>query len=533
MLVACTATLLEELLLSAGLPADPLFLIAAGLLAAGALSAAFADKVRVPGLLIFLGLGMLFGDDGLNLISLSDPRVAQTFGVLALVVILFQGGLTTKPGDLRRVALPGLALATFGVVITAGVVAGGALLLADVDFFTAALIGAVVSSTDAAAVFGLLRKAPLPRRFTSLLEVESGANDPMAVLLTVALLEAWSSTISVAGWVVFGLLQLVGGVLIGALIGWSGSWLLRRVRLGAAGLYPVLALAVAGLAYGTGAVVGASGFLAVYAAGLIVGAQVPRHRRGIREFHDVLANTAEIGLFLLLGLLVFPSQLPPVIFTGLAISAVLVFLARPVAVFAILGVPLLRGRWRLPELALVSWTGLRGAVPIVLATFPLTVGYPQGSVIFNTVFFVVLVSSAMQGSTVGFLANRLGLREDARVWGPIAEALPLEGMAADLVEVDITEDLPIAGRRLRDVPPPEGALLTAHVRGPTTTVPTGDTVLQAGDHVLVAVSRRPTATEEIVAWARGEVVSVRRPVAKPVGEQGAEPEGEHTSARTT
>ncbi|MPZ89034.1 MAG: hypothetical protein GEU81_13385, partial [Nitriliruptorales bacterium] len=170
-----------------------------------------------------------------------------------------------------------------------------------------------------------------------------------------------------------------------------------------------------------------------------------------------------------------------------------------------------RGRWRLPDVTLLSWTGLRGAVPIVLATFPLTAGYPGGGVIFNTVFFVVLVSAAIQGSTVGLLAGRLGLREDARVWAPIAEALPLEGVAADLVEVDITEDLPIAGRRLRDVPPPEGALLTVLVRDATTRVPTGDTILQPGDHVLVAVSRRPTATAEIVAWARGEAVAVQPP----------------------
>ncbi|MPZ89937.1 MAG: sodium:proton exchanger, partial [Nitriliruptorales bacterium] len=326
--------------MSAELPADPVFLIAAGLLAAGALSAAFTDKVRIPGLLIFLALGMLFGDDGLNLISLSDPRVAQTFGVLALLVILFQGGLTTKPSDLRLAALPGLGLATFGVVLTAAVVAAGAMLLAGVDLITAALIGAVVSSTDAVAVFGLLRKAPLPRRITALLEVESGANDPMAILLTVAVLEAWSSTLSAGDWLLFGLAQLGGGLLIGALVGWAGSWLLRRVHLGAAGLYPVLALGVAGLSYGTGAALGASGFLAVYITGLIVGAQVPRHRRGIREFHDVLANTAEIGLFLMLGLLVFPSRLPPVILTGVTVTAVLVFIARPLAVFSVLGVPL-------------------------------------------------------------------------------------------------------------------------------------------------------------------------------------------------
>lgn len=495
-----------------GLPVDPAVLVVAALLVAGVLSAAFAARVRLPGLLLFLALGMLIGDDGLKLVSLSDPSVAQTAGVLALLVILFEGGLTTKPGDLRRAAAAGLGLATVGVVLTAAVVAGGVLLLTDLGGTTALLIGAVVSSTDAAAVFTVLRRSPLPPKIKSLLEVESGANDPMAILLTVGILEAATSDPTLAQWLRFGALQLGGGLLVGALVGTSGAWLLRRVELGASGLYPVLALGVAGVAYGTAAAAGASGFLAVYVCGLIVGARVPRHRRGIRTFHEGLANIAEIGLFLLLGLLVFPSSLPTVGLTAMGVTAVLVLVARPFAVHATMAWPwLVRRDWNMRELGLVSWAGLRGAVPIVLATFPLTAQYPEGGEVFDIVFFVVLVSTAVQGSTIGLVARRLGLREGASIWAPIAETLPLEGVDVDLLEVDVTDQLHIAGRRLRDVPLPAGGLLTAVVRDGRTLVPTGDTLLLPGDRALVASPRHPRSSAQIVAWARGELPEPAEP----------------------
>lgn len=494
--------------MSVNLPADPLVFAGAALLVAGVLAAGFADRLRVPGLLLFLALGMLIGDDGLGLISLDDPGLAQLGGVLALVLILFEGGLATKPGDVRRAAAPGLLLATVGVLVTAGVTAGGVLLLLDAEPTTALLVGAVVASTDAAAVFTVLRRAPLPRRLTALLEVESGTNDPLAIMLTVGILASVAQVLGPLDWLVFGSWQLGGGLLLGAGVGWAGSEILRRADLGTAGLYPVLALGVAGLAYGITALLGASGFLAVYVTGLLVGARVPRHRRAIRTFHEGLANTAEIALFLLLGLLVFPSRLPAVALSALAVTAILVVLARPLAVL----VCLLWFRFRWQELALVSWAGLRGAVPIVLATFPLTARYEEGETIFNVVFFVVLVSTALQGSTIGWLAGRLGLREGASVWAPVAEALPLDGMDADLIEVDVTDQLHIAGKRLREVPLPPGALLTTVLRNDRVLVPTGDTRLEPGDLALVAVPRGPRRTEEIVAWARGELEPPAEPI---------------------
>jgi potassium/hydrogen antiporter len=484
------------------LPADGLILAVAALLALGVIGAGLSNRLRVPGLLLFLGLGMLIAEDGLGLVTLDNPLTAQAVGSVALVAILYEGGLTTKPRDFRIAAAPGLVLATFGVVVTAAVVAGVSWLLLDVEPVTAVLIGSVVASTDAAAVFAVLRRAPLPRKLTALLEVESGANDPMAIMLTIGALETLRRTPAASEWAAFALLQLVGGVLIGGAVAWLGSQLLSRSRLGAAGLYPVLATSVAGLAYGLAAAAGSSGFLAVYVAGLVVGARVPRHRRSIRTFHDGLASAAGIGLFLMLGILVFPSDLPAVAPAALGVTAVLVFVARPIAVV----VCLVWFGYRWQELVLVSWAGLRGAVPIVLATFPLAAGFPEGQLIFNVVFFAVLISSALQGASVGWVARRLGLAGEGSVWSPVAEVLPLEDGAldAELVEVDITNDLHVAGRSLRQVPLPAGGLATTLLREDRALVPNAETVLLDGDVLLVAMPEKERAAERLVAWAHGE-----------------------------
>jgi potassium/hydrogen antiporter len=485
------------------LPLDPLVLVAGWLLVAGVLAAALAFRTRVPALLVFLVVGMAIGDDGLGVISLDDPVVAQTAGVLALLVILFEGGLTTRAADLRRAAVPGFLLATLGVVLTAAVVAGGVLLLTDLDLTTALLLGAVVSSTDAAAVFTVVRRSPLPRRVTSLLEVESGANDPMAVLLTIGILEAWRAELAWHELALFGVVQLGGGLVVGAVVGAGAVLLMGRLELGAAALYPVLALAFAATAYGAAATTGGSGFLAVYVCGLLVGLYVPRHRRGIRTFHQGLAGVAEIGLFLLLGLLVFPSQLPPVALPALAVTAVLIVLARPVAVYATLAFEFITRRWGARELAVTSWAGLRGAVPIVLATFPLTAAHPDGAVIFNIVFFVVLVSTAVQGTTIPAAARLLGLGKDTAVWTPVAEVLPTDDDALDVIEIEITDDLAVSGRLLRDVPLPADARLAVILRDNRTIVPTGVTRLHPGDRAIATAPRRPGNTRLLTGWATG------------------------------
>jgi potassium/hydrogen antiporter len=483
---------------------DAGLLAGASLLLVATLSSAFlttrAARLRIPGALLFLALGMLVGTDGLGLIDLSDPELVRNVGVIALLFILFEGGLTTKPTDLRLAALPGTLLATVGVVITAAVTAFGVWLVLGVDPVTAGLLGAVVASTDAAAVFSMMRTTPLPRRVSALLRLESGANDPIAVMLTVGLLATYDGGVSAGTWVIFAVVQLVGGGLVGGAVGGLGVLVLRRLDLGADGLYPLVAAAFGGVAYGLAAHLGASGFVAVYLAGLVIGALVPRRRRAIRGFHEALANAAEIGLFLLLGLLVFPSQLLEVALPALFVALVLTVVARPLAVTAC---TLGQGfGWR--ERALVSWAGLRGAVPIVLATFPFTAGVDEAGVIFDVVFFVVLVSVLVQGLTLLSLVRGLGLDVVRPAWSPVAEALPLDGIDVDLVEVFVSDDLGLVGRRLRDVPLPPATLVAAVVREHRVVIPQGDTRVLAGDVLLLTTQRRDDAADAVTRWARGE-----------------------------
>lgn len=482
------------------LPGDQLLLVAGALLAIGVLTAGLAQRLRAPSLLLFLGLGMVLGTDGLHWIDVGfdDLRLIQSFATTALVLILYEGGLSTPVAAFRRVVAPGLVLATIGVAITAGIAGFTAHLVLDQPASTSLLIGAVIASTDAAAVFSAMRGAPLPARVRQLLQVESGLNDPMAILLTIGAIEAWRASPTVADWVEFGIVQLGGGAAIGLGVAFAGAWVLNRSKLANASAYPVFALAVAGLAYGLSATVGASGFLAVYVAGLVIGARVPRHRRLIRSFQDSLGSVAEIGLFLLLGLLVFPSDLIELAPRGLVIAAVLVFVARPVAVALCL--PWFRTTWQ--ETTIVAWAGLRGAVPIVLATFPLSVGHPQGILIFNIVFFVVLLSALVQGLTVTPLARRLGLEADPSPWESMVDVVPLDRVQGDLIEVELDLESPVVGRTLADAPLPDRARIAAIFRAEAVVVPTGSTVLQAGDRLLV-VSTDTEHIDHLVAWATG------------------------------
>ncbi len=458
-------------------------------------------RFRVPGALLFLALGMLFGDDGFGLVSLDDAELVQNVGVVALLFILLEGGLTTKPTDLRLAALPGLLLATLGVVLTAAVTGVGVWLLLDVDPLTAGLIGAVVGSTDAAAVFSMMRTTPLPRRTAALLRVESGSNDPIAVMLTVGLIATYDQGATAGQWATFATVQLLGGGLVGAAVGVLAVWLLRRMPLAIEGLYPITIAAFGGLSYGVAVVLGASGFVAVYLMGVFVGALLPRQRRAILGFHEGLANAAEIGLFLLLGLLVFPSRLPAVAIPALLAAAILTFVARPVAVWlCTLG----QGyHWR--ERTVLSVGGLKGAVPIVLATFPLTAGVAGAALIFDVVFFVVLVSVLVQGLALLPIVRRLGFEEREPAWAPAAEAMPLEGIEVDLVELHVTPDMAIAGQVLETLAIPRGSIVTAVVRHDEVIVPRGDTQIRAEDVLLITTQRDGDALRRLTAWARGEL----------------------------
>jgi cell volume regulation protein A len=483
--------------LVAGLAVDRTLLLGAALLTAGVLAAAVGDRLRVPGSLIFLGLGMVIGDDGLDWVSLSDPVLVQSLGVTALVVILFEGGLTTDVGQLRRGAAPGVLLATVGVALTAGVTALGIIWLLDLPARTAWLIGAIVASTDAAAVFDLLRRAPLSERLAAVLKVESGANDPVAVLLTVGLLQAWGSPTSTTAWVAFGALQLAGGAAVGGALGWSGAQLLRRVRLGAPGLYPVLALGLAGLSYGLAVAVGASGFLATYVAGIVLAAEAPRHRTSVRAFHTALAGGVEVGLFLLLGLQVFPAELPRIAGTALAVAAILIVVARPLAS----AVSLLPLGYTPREITAVSWLGMRGAAPIVLATFAASAGIAGARTIFDLVFFVVVVSAVVQGTTAGRVIRALDLATPDATGDVIAAALPLAGSDIDVLELRLLAGSPLLGHELRTLATPADVLIVAVIRGEDVLLPRGTTRLCADDLLVVTTSDPEHGVSTVTQWA--------------------------------
>jgi len=384
-------------------------ILAVGLLGAlGIVATTVAPRLGVPILFIFLVVGMLAGEDGPGNIQFSNFWIANLAGSMALAVILFDGGLKTDVADFRVGLLPAGLLATVGVVVTAGLVALVAHWLLDLDWAIALLLGAVVSSTDAAAVFGTLhsQRVGLNHRLKAVLEIESGANDPMAVLLTVGLIEFIRSqgSYTVGMGLEFFALQLGGG----ALIGWGGGRLLAlvltRLKLPDP-LVPLLAFFGAFLIFGAAASIEASGFLAAYLAGLTLAKQKPPALRGVLRFHDGIAWMAQVGLFLILGLLATPRELPALALPALALAAVLIFVARPVAVWLCLAP--LRFPWR--EQVFISWVGLRGGVPIVLATYPLMAGTPSARIIFDVAFFLVLVSLLLQGGTVGLAARKLGL----------------------------------------------------------------------------------------------------------------------------
>lgn len=477
-------------------PIDVGILFGAALVIVGIVVGGVAERYRLPGLVLFLFLGMAVADDGLGLVHFADTRLAQNVAIVALVVILFEGGLATAPEAVRRAGAPAALLATVGVVVTAAIAAGGAALVFDIPARSSLLIGAVVASTDAAAVFGALRGQAMPARVRDLLQMESGLNDPVAVMLTIGMVEVWRRSPGTGEWVEFGLLHLAGGLCVGLTIGIGARTALRKLQLPSASSYPVLALAVAGLSYGIATQIGSSGFLAVYLTGLVLGRK-RRLARSLLRFHEGLAAAAEAVLFLMLGLLVFPSRLLDVLGTSLVVALVLMFVARPIAVALCL--PWFRFNKR--EMTLVSWAGLRGAVPIVLATIPLTAGHPDGSLVFDVVFVTVLVSLVVQAGTVGVLVKRLGFSEE--VSHARAEVAVLDSLVADLIELQVTAKSPALGSRLRDRVLPDGARVALVVRSGQTFVPHGDTVLTADDVLLIAVPP-DTAPETLVAWANSE-----------------------------
>lgn len=380
-------------------------LVVGGLLAAGVAVSLVATRLRLPALVLFLGLGMAIGSDGLGWIDFEDYALARLIGTVALLLILFEGGMSTGLPALRSVLRPAVSLAVVGTLVTAAITGAAAAVLLDLPALEAFLLGAVLSGTDGAAVFALLRSSPLTPRLTHTLEGEAGLNDPIAVLLVLAAIELIQDPAYGAVDIAVFLVQQLGlGLVVGALVGGLAVAVLRRVPAEAGGLHLVASLATAALAYGAAGAVHGSGFLAVYLAGLLVGSTPLPAERRMHAFHQGLGVVAEIVLFLTLGLLVFPSQLGEVAIEGALLAVVVAFIARPLAAFIATAID----RFTPAERVVLGWAGLRGAVPVVLATFPVIEGVPGSLAFFNAVFFAVVVSTLIQGSTVGPLAARLG-----------------------------------------------------------------------------------------------------------------------------
>jgi cell volume regulation protein A len=445
-----------------------------------------SSRTRLPSLLLYLLMGVALGEAGLG-IGFEDAELAHALGFAALVVILAEGGLTTTWNDIRPSLRLGLSLATVGVGVSVVLVALGAHYLLGLSWETSVLLGAVTSPTDAAAVFSVLRVVPLPKRLTGALEAESGLNDaPTIVLVTL---------ISTGALAEHGLLynvgivfyELVGGLAVGLAVGFAGAWVMRRVALPSSGLYPLAVMALCFLSYGSAAVMHASGFAAVYVGALVLGNADLPHRAATRSFGEGLAWLAQIGLFVMLGLLLSPGRIDlDTIGYAVVAGLVLTLVARPVSVLVSAVVQPMQPR----ELAFISWAGLRGAVPIVLATIPLAEGVRDSERLFDIVFVLVVVYTVVTGPTLPLVARVLGVARPSEPRGLDIEAAPLERIAADMLQVTISPVSKMHGVEVGELRLPPGASISIIIRDGETMVPERRTVLKHGDDLLVVTPRR-------------------------------------------
>ncbi len=497
---------------------EGVYILAAGaLLALGLVASLAAGRLRVPGLVLFLGVGMLIGSDGLGLIAFGDVpadyELARTVGIIALALILFEGGLAAGFPEIRPVLGSALSLAIVGTLLTALVTGLAAHWLLDLTLLQGMLIGSIVSATDGAAIFALLRGSTLKRRLARTLEGEAGMNDPVAILLVLGFIE-WIRLPD------YGVLEMAGlfvrqlgiGAVVGGVVGWLAVQAFRRAKLATGGLYPVASLAVVAIAFGAADFVHGSGFLAVYLAGLAMGSTALPARQTVAAFHDGLAWLAQLTMFLTLGLLVNPSELfGTIALQGTAIAFVLVFVARPVAVmvataFAPLGVG---------DRIVLGWAGLRGAVPVVLALFPIIERVDDAETFFNIAFFAVLVSTLLQGSTFTAVAGWLrALTSEPAVRQPLVEVGQIRQLGADVVEVPIVAGEAVIGVRVRDLGLPRDALVNVLVRGEEALPPRGSTRLEAGDrlYILTRQSAMGALEQARERWRTGPVGPRPRPV---------------------
>ena len=476
--------------------AENILLIGSILLFISIISSKTSFRMGIPTLILFLIIGMLAGSDGPGGIYFDDPETAQLLGVIALTFILFSGGLDTKWDSIKPVIRNGIALSTVGVFITAGLVGLFSAYVLKFTLYEGLLLGAIVSSTDAAAVFSILRSKNFGLKGTvrPLLELESGSNDPMAYFLTISMIFLIQQP-DASVWTLIPkfFIDMLLGIVAGYAFGKSMVWILNRVKLNIDGLYPVLVLSLVFFTFSFTERVGGNGFLAVYIAALILGNSNFIHKKSLMRFYDGQAWLMQIVMFLTLGLLVYPKQIVPIMGEGIMISAFLILVARPVAVFASLA---FAKDMNFRKKLFISWVGLRGAAPIVFATYPLLADVEYAYTIFHLVFFISVSSVLLQGTTLPYLAKWLHVK----VPWKIKRSFPLdieikEDLKSELVELDIPEDCTAAGKAVVDLNLPKSAIIVLIHRTGKYLTARGDTVIQSGDHLLLMSDSKETVSK--------------------------------------
>jgi cell volume regulation protein A len=482
-----------------------LIFVAGALLAVGIAAAKVADRVRVPGLLLFVGLGMLVGSEGPGGVDFDNAELTRTLGTIGLVLILFEGGLSAGWREIRPVIGTAISLALIGTAVTAAIAGFAASWLLGLGTLESLLIGSAVAATDSAAIFAVLRGSTLRRRLARSLEGESGMNDPVALLLVTGFIDWIQEPGYGAEDMILNLVvKLAIGAVLGIVIGFGARWAVRNVDLPTPGLYPVASMATAAVSYGLAELAHGSGFLAVYLTAVILGTGIVPAKRTMLSFHQGLSWVSQIALFFLLGLLVFPSELGEVALDGLLLATVLMFVARPVAAF----LASLASPFSLPERVMLGWAGLRGAIPIWLATFPVIAGVGAADELFDIVFFVVVASTLVQGASFEALAERLGVTTtEPALPRSLVETGMVRELGGEVIAYGVREDDAVVGRRVKELGLPREALLNVIVREGNAIPPRGSTAIEAGDELHILVRREAHQEVEQLSerWRRGPI----------------------------
>lgn len=482
-----------------------LIFVAGALLAVGIAAAKVADRVRVPGLLLFVGLGMLVGSEGPGGVDFDNAELTRTLGTIGLVLILFEGGLSAGWREIRPVIGTAISLALIGTAVTAAIAGFAASWLLGLGTLESLLIGSAVAATDSAAIFAVLRGSTLRRRLARSLEGESGMNDPVALLLVTGFIDWIQEPGYGAEDMILNLVvKLAIGAVLGIVIGFGARWAVRNVDLPTPGLYPVASMATAAVSYGLAELAHGSGFLAVYLTAVILGTGIVPAKRTMLSFHQGLSWVSQIALFFLLGLLVFPSELGEVALDGLLLATVLMFVARPVAAF----LASLASPFSLPERVMLGWAGLRGAIPIWLATFPVIAGVGAADELFDIVFFVVVASTLVQGASFEALAERLGVTTtEPALPRSLVETGMVRELGGEVIAYGVREDDAVVGRRVKELGLPREALVNVIVREGNAIPPRGSTAIEAGDELHILVRREAHQEVEQLSerWRRGPI----------------------------